>query len=324
MHEFNFESIETLDETLARVDNTHRILAGGTDLLTRLKSGLDQPESLLDIKATDLQSDLSVNENGVVMGALCTLSDIESADALDSRYQLLKDAAGQAATQQIRNRATIAGNLLQAPRCWYYRHPDIDCWRKGGDECPAKQGRNSHHAVIGEGPCVAVHPSDLAACLLTLDAAVDVRSRRGERRLDIADFLCSPTQDRRQETALEADEIITSISIPPLSPSARSCYLKAMDRKTWAFALSGLAAAVTMQDGQVQDVRLSLSGVANTPYRLTAVEALLKARRPDADLVQEAVARSTEDFSPLSENGYKVELVQGLMKSALGELLLDQ
>lgn len=319
MLEFDYEGQTTLTDALQRIDKSHQVLAGGTDLLTRMKAGLDQPTELVDIKSTDLASDLTSSDEQVVLGALCTLSDVDES-SLDKRYQLLKDAAGQAATQQIRNRATVAGNLLQAPRCWYYRHPDVDCWRKGGTQCPAREGRNSHHAIVEMSPCVAVHPSDLAACLVALEAAVDLESRDGQRTEKVADFLSAPLEDHRRETNLRHDEIVTAIRIPALGEGYRSCYLKAMDRKVWAFALCGVAAAVDLRDGKLHDVRLCLSGVANTPVRLTTMEAMLRGREPSAQLFAEAVSSATDGFAPLSENGYKIDLVKGLLKNALEKL----
>ena len=319
MLEFDYESQTTLTNVLQRIDRSRQVLAGGTDLLTRMKAGLDQPTELLDIKPTELDSELTLADDELVLGALCTLSDVDES-SLDGCYQLLKDAAGQAATQQIRNRATVAGNLLQAPRCWYYRHPDVDCWRKGGTQCPAREGRNSHHAIVEMSPCVAVHPSDLAACLIALEASVDIVSREGQRSEKVADFLMSPVDDHRRETILKSDEIVTAIRVPALGEGYRSCYLKAMDRKVWAFALCGVAAAVDLREGKLHDVRLCLSGVANTPVRLKNVEAMLRGREPSTQLFEEAINSAVDDFTPLSENGYKVDLVKGLLKNALEQL----
>lgn len=323
MHEFDYESEPSLSHALERISESRMVFAGGTDLLTRLKAGIDKPSVLVDIKATELDSNVSADGDGLVLGALCTLSDIENGDTIDGRYALLKDAAGQAATQQIRNRATIAGNLMQAPRCWYYRHPDVMCWRKGGEECPAREGQNQHHAVVDSGPCVAVHPSDLATCLVALDASVDLRSREGHRCEKMADFLVAPTPSHRKETTLKPDEVITAVRIPGLTAGTRSCYLKAMDRKTWAFALCGVGAVIHRQDSKVNEARLCLSGVANTPLRLAEVESLLTGREASVELVEEAALLATERLTPLSENGYKVELVRGLVRTALERLLLS-
>ena len=187
--------------------------------------------------------------------------------------------------------------------------------------CPAREGRNSHHAIVDTSPCVAVHPSDLAACLVALEASVELRSRRGERSEKVAQFLVSPSEEHRSETIIKADEVITAITVPAVHAHAKSCYLKAMDRKAWAFALVGVAAVVELQEGKLQNVRLCLSGVANTPMRLTDVEARLEGCEPLDSVIEEAAILSTQGLTPLSENGYKLDLVQGLVRSSLHRLL---
>lgn len=324
MHEFDYESSPTLTMALTRIGPTRQVLAGGTDLMTRLKLGLDTPEAVVDIKSSGLDADIRRTEDGIRLGALCTLSDIRHCTVDDAGLQLLSQAARQAATRQIRNRATIAGNLLQSPRCWYYRHPDVECWRKGGEHCPAREGRNAHHAVVDQSPCVTVHPSDLSACLLALDAELEIRSADGERRVSVGDFLQPPNAAQRSETRLDDGEIVTGLRLPDMNATARSRYLKAMDRKTWAFALAGVAAVVTMSDDRVTDVRLSLTGVANVPIRLSRIETLLLDQSPTESLIEQAVAQCTEGFTPLSENAYKLELLRGLMRQVLQELLMSE
>jgi len=315
---FGYHRIAEVAAVPAALSAGVRPLAGGTDLLTRLKAGLDQPAALVDLKASDLGRSIEAVDGGWRLGALVTLSQIEHHPGLRADVPALVEAVDQAATPQLRNRATIAGNLLQRPRCWYFRHGQVRCWLAGGDACPARTGRNEHHAVFDtDGPCVATHPSDAAAALVALGATVTVLDGSGhgggERELAVADLLAPPTDERRVEHVLADDAVITAVTVPS---TPRSTYLKAMDRAVWAFALVGVAAVVA--DGGV--VRLVASGVANTPWRLVAAEAALAGTDLAPDAVDRAVAAATDGAAPLSENGYKLPLLRTLTRRALTAL----
>ncbi|MGH2368327.1 MAG: FAD binding domain-containing protein, partial [Chloroflexota bacterium] len=213
-------------------------LAGGTDLLTLMKADVAAPSRLVNVKRLDgLTGSIQETAAGLTLGSLTTLAEIETSATIKQRYPVLAEAASLAATPQLRNMATIGGNLLQRPRCWYFRNPRIQCWLKGGDDCPARDGENQFHALFGESPCVAVHPSDPASALLALDADVRLRGPSGERILPLAGFFAMPEEERRTETVLRRDELVVSIDVPSLPDGTRSTYLKAMDRKVWAFAL---------------------------------------------------------------------------------------
>ncbi len=311
MTPFDYQRIPEAAAVPAQLTPTVRPLAGGTDLLTRLKVGLDQPDVLVDLKASNLGRGIDRVDGGWRLGALVTLSQIGRHDGLRRDVPALAQAVDQAATPQLRNRATIAGNLLQRPRCWYFRNERVRCWLAGGEGCPARTGRNEHHAVFGtDGPCVATHPSDPAAALVALGATVTVLDGGGERELAVADLLTSPTEARRVEHVLADDAVITAVTVPA---APRSTYLKAMDRAVWAFALVGVAAVVSA-DGEV---RLVASGVANTPRRLSAAEAALTGRELTPGAVGRAAAAATDGAAPLAENGYKLLLLQALTRRAL-------
>lgn len=312
---FGYHRIAEVGAVPVVLSATVRPLAGGTDLLTRLKAGLDQPDALVDLKASDLGRNIEAVDGGWRLGALVTLSQIEHHPGLCADVPALVEAVGQAATPQLRNRATIAGNLLQRPRCWYFRHGQVRCWLAGGDSCPARLGRNEHHAVFDtDGPCVATHPSDAAAALVALGATVTVLDGgAGERELAVADLLRAPTEERRVEHVLADDAVITAVTVPS---APRSTYLKAMDRAVWAFALVGVAAV--LPDGGA--VRLVASGVANTPWRLVAAEAALAGTDLAPDAVDRAVAAATDGAAHLAENGYKLPLLRALTRRALTAL----
>ena len=320
MRPFEYSSPTRADEVVKQIDALTRPYAGGTDLLTRMKADIDAPDQLIDIKNTDLPEGIKETSDGLTLGALTTLTDIEMSPLLKEKYTLLHEAASLAATPQLRNRATLGGNLLQRPRCWYYRNSHINCWLKGGETCPAKEGRNEHHAIFGDGPCIAVHPSDLASCLTALDASVKLRGPGGERELALSDFYRAPEAGRRQETVIEDDELILSVRIPALPEGASSTYLKAMDRKVWAFALVGVAAVLRVEGGAVQDARLALSGVANIPWRLRDAEQELVGKEASQALFARAAETALEGAEGLEHNAYKVPLAKRLIKRALADL----
>jgi xanthine dehydrogenase YagS FAD-binding subunit len=237
------------------------------------------------------------------------------------RTPALAEAAAVAATPQLRNMATIGGNLLQRPRCWYFRHPLATCWLKGGAGCPARDGENRLHALFGDGPCYAVHPSDLAPALLALEAEVHVRGPAGERWLPLDDLYRLPADDRRTETVLAPDELVLALRLPAPPAGTRGTYLKAMDRKTWAFALAGVAAVLRLAGRRILQARVVLSGVAPIPWRAGAAEQVLAGEEASDALVARAAEAALAGAEPLGDNGYKVPLTLALVRRALGRLL---
>ena len=326
MRPFSYQRPATVDEAIGLLgsNGSTRPLAGGTDLLTLMKADLVSPERLIDIKRLDdLPASIAAAADGLVIGGGVTLADLEQHELVGQLYPALAEAAGSAATPQLRNMATVAGNLLQRPRCWYFRNARFDCWLKGGADCPARGGENQLHALFANGPCVAVHPSDLASALVALDASVQVRGPRGDREIAASEFFGQPKEDRRRETTLAEDELVLSLTVPPLADGARNTYLKAMDRKVWAFALVGVAVSLRMVNDRIADARVVLSGVAPIPWRCPDAERLLNGASPDEDLFGRAAQAALDGAAPLAHNGYKVPLAQGLIKQALTSATRD-
>jgi xanthine dehydrogenase YagS FAD-binding subunit len=325
MKPFAYTSAESLAEAIAilaqEAENGTRPLAGGTDLLTLMKPEIVAPTHLIDIKrVSDLSDAIEVTSDGVTLGALVRLTQIERHELLRERFPAVAQAAGLAATPQLRNMATIGGNLLQRPRCWYFRNDKVDCWRKGGSDCPARDGENQLHALFPADPCVAVHPSDLASALLAFDAELTVRGQGGERRVALGDFFALPTDERRTETVLRPDELIVSVHLPAPDAAMRSVYLKSMDRNVWAFALVGVALAMRIDGQRIADARVVMSGVAPIPWRGPAAEQLLTGRSlgdVNADQVAEA---ALADAQPLRHNGYKIPLAKALIRQAVADV----
>lgn len=327
MKAFQYERPASLDEAIALLapldpaeDGRHltQALAGGTDLLTLMKEEIVRPGRLVDLKRLpELDDTIELTAEGLRIGALATLSELQSHPLVRDTHPALAEAAAVAATPQLRNMATIGGNLLQRPRCWYFRDEAISCWRKGGDACPAVEGENQFHAILGESPCRAVHPSDPATALLALDARVVARGRGGERMIGMEEFFAEPTAERRRETTLGEDDVIVAIVIPDASPEARSTYLKAMDRAVWAFALAGVGVHLTVQDGTIAGARIALGGVATIPWRATEAEEVLVGQAPGDEVFTAAADAALAGAHPLAQNGYKVALAKALLVRAL-------
>jgi len=315
------EALEFLQGSDGTGKNGSRPLAGGTDLLTLMKADLYAPERLIDIKRlAALDNRIEEDATGLTIGALTTLAQIEEDPRVRDRVPALAEAAALAATPQLRHMATIGGNLLQRPRCWYFRNPRISCWLKGGSDCPARPGENQRHALFDLSPCVAVHPSDPATALVALDASVRLRGAGGEREMPVAEFFAPPTDRRRTETVIEDDELIVSLHIPTVAPGARNTYFKAMDRKIWAFALVGVAALVQLDGRRIANARVVLGGVAPVPWQAKAAERILNGVDVSDDVITRAAEAALEGAQPLAHNGYKIPLIKALVRRALQEL----
>lgn len=287
-------------------------IAGGTDLVTLMRGGLRRPSSVVDLKAGDLPVGITTTDEGWRIGAGTTLAMIEDHAELTASASVLSQAAAQAATRQIRNRATIAGNLLQRSRCSYFRDDTIPCWLKGGDSCPARSGLHEHLAVVDQGPCITTQPSDPASALVALNATVTFEVDGASTTIPVAELLAPPTEEHRRLHRLPHGAVIRHLDVP--RPSGPSIYLKAMDRAAWQFALVGVAA---VRGGD--DVIVVASGIAATPYVLDAVSSTL-AGDWSGDVIDRAAAAATEGLSPGERNGYKLPLLRGLTRRALDSL----
>ena len=326
MRPFAYASPRTADEIIALLtpgsagaDGASRPLAGGTDLLTLMKADVATPSRLVDIKGAGLPKGIEETPPGLVVGGLTTLAQIETHPAVRARYPALAEATAVAATAQLRNVATVAGNLLQRPRCWYFRNPRIACWLKGGDHCPARDGENQLHAILGGGPCHAVHPSDVAPALVALDADARLRGPGGERTVPVEGLFAAPEDGRRRETLVGSDELLLALRLPPADGS-RSTYLKSMDRKVWAFALAGVAARLRLDGRRVAEARIVLGGVAPVPWRAHEAERALEGAEAGPAAWDRAANAALADAAPLRHNAYKLPLARALVRRALEKL----
>jgi xanthine dehydrogenase YagS FAD-binding subunit len=324
MRPFEYVSPAALDEAIAvlqqDIDGLSKPLAGGTDLLTLMKAEIAAPSCLVNIKRLGELSGVEDRPHGLALGALTRLAAIARHPIIVRRSPVLAEAAAQAATPQLRNMASLGGNLLQRPRCWYFRHRLVDCWLKGSGACPAHDGENQFHALFGGGPCYAVHPSDLAPALVALDAHVRLRGPGGERLLPVAELFALPEEGRRAETRLDRHELLLSVSLPPLPQGARSTYLKAMDRKVWAFALVSVAAVLRLDGRRIEDARLVLGGVAPIPWRVAHAERAMLGAEASRELFGRVADAALVGAQPLRQNAYKLPLAKALVRRALERL----
>ena len=322
MRPFEHLSVHASDEAISALAGSDgesvRLIAGGTDLLPLMKDGLASPGRLIDIKPARALRYLTFGDDGALhIGALTTLAEIERSAEIAGRLPMLTQAVSDAATPQLRAMATVGGNLLQRTRCWYFRGP-FDCWLKGGDTCYMRDGESKYAAIFEQGPCRSALPSDLAPALVALDASVTLASPSGERTVAVADLLAAPTADERIEYRLRPGELLAEITIPAQPDGARGVYLKAMDRRAWAFALVSAAAQLARDDnGVVTQARLVLGGVANTPWRVAEAEKLLEGQPLTPELAAQVADLAVAGAEPLARNRYKVALARELARRAL-------
>jgi xanthine dehydrogenase YagS FAD-binding subunit len=321
MRPFEHLTVHTSDDVISALagaaGENASLIAGGTDLVPLLKDGLVTPDRLIDIKPTQALHYLAFDDDGGLrIGALTTLAEIERNAQLAERLPILPQSVADAATPQLRAMATVGGNLLQRSRCWYFRGP-FDCWLKGGNTCYMHDGENKYAAIFDQGPCLSAHPSDLAPALIALDATVTLVSASGARTIPVAEVLAPPTADARIEYRLRPGELLTEIRIPAQSADSHGVYLKAMDRRAWAFALVSAAAQLTLEGGKVTRARLVLGGVANVPWRVSAAETLLEGQSLTPELAAQAADVTVQSATPLAHNRYKVALAHELARRAL-------
>ena len=300
-----------------------KYLGGGTNLVDLLRETLERPTALVDV--TGLSSTIEERpDGGLLIGAAAKNTAVAEHRTVRTRYPVLSRAIVAGASAQIRNMATVGGNILQRTRCTYFYDNDGSrCNKRApGQGCDAIDGFNRIHAILGASPaCVATHPSDMCVALAALGAVVHLRSARGERTLPLTDLHRLPEDHPEVETMLEPGELITAIELPALSFAARSTYRKVRDRASYAFALISVAAALELEGGAVKDVRLTLGGVAHKPWRAWKAEAALKGRPATVESFRAAALVELSDAKPLRDNGFKVELAVRTIAAVLGELM---
>jgi xanthine dehydrogenase YagS FAD-binding subunit len=288
-----------------------------------IKEGLIAPERLVDVKHIPGLDELRTADDGIHLGALVTLADLLEQEPIsqDPALACLYQALLRTASPQLRHMATLGGNLLQRPRCWYFRNKKTYCLRKGGQECFAFRGENKYHAILGGGPCHIVHPSDPAVALLALGASVVVVGPEGTRTVPLGEFYVLPRRNPHREVILSEQELLTEVVIPVWPGDARGTYLKVAERQEWDFALVSAAVHIAIADGVIERACVALGGVAPVPWRAeSAEEILVGASLTDEEIEQTALA-ATDGARALAHNAFKIELAQGLVRKGLRSLV---
>ena len=321
MKPFAYARPRALADALRLVGAGATPIAGGTDLLGLMKDGIVAPDRLVDVRDLEpLRGWARAKGKGVRIGALVTLVELETSRELEGIVPIVAEALRPAATAQLRAMGTVAGNLLQENRCWYYRDEAYPCWLKGGVRCFAVDGDNRLHAVLGAEECVAVAPSDLAPALIAYDATIAVASARGGRTMPLADLYRAPQGRDRRMHAIGKGDLVTEVRIPENALARRGAFEKAMERKSWGFALVSVAASVKIIGGVARDARVVLGGVAPVPWRARAAEKLLEGNALDERTCQAAADAALEGAEPLKDNGYKVPLAREVVRRTLRRL----
>lgn len=307
MNRFSFVDCTSVDDALTHLGAGAEVKAGGIDILDRLKEGLDQPGKLVNIRNIQGLRGIETS-NGLRIGPLVTLSEISEHEIVKRKYTALAHAAAHAATPQVRNVATVGGNLLQRPRCWYFRHIEFPCRRKGGEICFAQDGENQYHAIFDNHTCAIVAPSTLAVPLIALHAQLEVTSKEGKRTVPLEKFYLTPEQNVTREHSLRPGELLTAILVPATPSTSKSAYQKYAEKDSHDWPIADAAVVLEMDGSTVRRASIVMGAAAPTPMRATAAEAILSGKTLNEQLAREAGKAAMQGATPLAHNAYKIEL----------------
>ncbi|MFH8662371.1 FAD binding domain-containing protein [Streptomyces afghaniensis] len=319
MHPFSFTKAQSTREALNAGRRGGRYIAGGTTLVDLMRETVERPESLVDITDLPLREVTVTERGGLRIGALVSMAETAANRKVRTMYPVVSESLELSASAQLRNMATIGGNIMQRTRCTYFRDVTADCnKRQPGSGCSALRGFNRMHAILGTSDsCVAAHPSDVAVAFAALEATVHLLGPDGERRVPFADFLLEPGSTPNREQALRKGELITAVEIPALPRPLMSGYLKVRDRQSYEFALTSAAVALHVRGGVIREAKVAAGGVGTVPWKLPAVERHLIGERPSDALWKAAAEKAAAGARPLSGNRFKVELLKRTVERQL-------
>jgi xanthine dehydrogenase YagS FAD-binding subunit len=320
---FAYERAADADAAVAAMADGARYLGGGTNLVDLMKLGVEAPERLIDVSRLPHDAIEDTEGGGLRIGAAVRNSDVGTHPAVRERYPVLAEALLAGASGQLRNLATVGGNLLQRTRCAYFQDVTKPCnKRRPGSGCPAREGEHRNLAILGHSDaCVATHPSDMAVALAALGAVVHVRGAAGERAIPMPGLHRLPDGDPARDTVLEPGDLITAVELAPLPWATRSAYRKVRERASFSFAVVSVAAAVDLDDGVVRDCRIALGGIAHVPWRAVRAEDALRGQPASEDAFAAAAEAELAQAAPLRDNAYKVALARNVIVRTLAELV---
>jgi xanthine dehydrogenase YagS FAD-binding subunit len=293
------------------------VVGGGSEYLQLMKDHVVEPDYLINLKTIPNLDYIKEERGGFRIGALAKLADIEAHPAIREKLLILSAAASEAASPQIRNAGTIAGNLCQRPFCWYFRSSNFTCLRKGGQVCYTVTGDSRFHAILGAGPSYIVHPSDTAPALVALGAQIKIAGPAGEKTMPLEKFFVLPSVDYKHENVLAPGEIVTEIVVPTPKAGSKGFYHKVRERLAWDHAIVAVATIVESNAGVVRNAHVVMGGVAPIPWHATKTEEFLRGKKLDEDIARQAGEIALEGAKPLKDNSYKVKIAQDLIQRGL-------
>ena len=321
MKTFDYTRAGSTEEAVLAINSIEqaKFLGGGTNLIDLMKEGVEQPDHLVDVTKLSLAQIEELPDGGVRIGAMARNSDTANHPLIRQRYPVLSQAFLAGASPQLRNMATVGGNLMQRTRCYYFTDISMPCnKRQPGSGCAAIEGYNRIHAILGTSQqCIATHPSDMCVALAALDAVVRVQGSNGEREIPMIEFHRLPGDTPEIETELQPGELITAVDLPAADWANKSYYLKVRDRNSYAFALVSVAAALNVQDNVIQDARVAMGGVAHKPWRATEAESMLVGKPANEDTFRQAAETALAGSQTYEHNAFKVELGKRAIVRAL-------
>jgi len=312
MNKFAFVDCTTVDQALGQFSDGASFKAGGIDLLDLMKDGIVSPPKLVNIRNISSLHGITLRKDGLRVGPLSTLSEIAAHPEIQKSYTALADAAGHAATPQIRNMASLGGNLMQRPRCWYFRSSDFDCRKKGStsDDCHAHAGENQYHAIMNNSTCAMVHPSSTAVPLLAMNAQIELTSKQGKRTVAMSDFYIPPEKSLLNETVVRPGELITAVFVPTPESGTRSAYQKYGEKESFDWPIADAGVVLVMDGNVCRKATIALGVAAPTPIRSAAAESILTGKTIGEATARAAAKAAMQGATPLSQNGYKTQLFQ--------------
>jgi xanthine dehydrogenase YagS FAD-binding subunit len=315
MNRFEWVNATSIDQALGAATDGSSFKAGGVDLLDLMKDGIASPTRLVNIRQIGGLDQINEDEKGLRIGPLVTLTQVEEHSAIQRKYAALSQAASRIATPQIRNMATVGGNLVQRPRCWYFRSEDFHCRKKGGTHCFAQDGENDYHAIFDNRVCAIIHPSGMAVPLVALNSRVEITTKKGKREVPLEEFFVSPVHNVRRENILEPGELITGIVVP--ASDARNAYYKQGEKESFDWPIADVAVALTMQGSRCTKASIILGGAAPYPYRAKAAEAKLTGNEITEDTARADAEAAMANAMPLEKNAYKIPIFEAITRRTI-------
>lgn len=318
MKSFEWTAASSVDEAISLTVKGAALKAGGVDVLDLMKEHLFEPTRLVDIRdIADLDYIKDDPKEGVKIGPLVTVATLADHPVINKRYPLLAQAAMRIATPQIRNMATLGGNLLQRPRCWYFRNELTFCRKKGGEKCFAQEGENQYHAIFDNQLCAIVHPSGTATALVAYNAKIEITGKDGKRQIDLEKFFQPPTADLHRENILNSGEVVTEIRIPAPAENAKSHYIKQGEKESFDWPICEVACVIEKDGDACKRASIVLGAASPVPYRAIETEKMLEGKKIDETLARQAAKATLKNATPLALNQYKIPLFENLMTRAI-------